>query len=110
MPTFGVIYLKLYINISTHRNSTHRLPGVGALLASFSTLIRMFLMNSPRYTASTTQDTAGSVYIFAHQRFLTSFSSTATVSAPQLRLHPKHTSVYLVLTLTPGELEKEPRS
>lgn len=92
MPTFGVIYLKLYINISTHRNSTHRLPGVGALNASFSKLIRMFLMNSPRYTASTTQDAAGSVYIHCspkifHFIFLHSQSKhTSTETSPQAHL------------------------
>lgn len=91
MPTFGVIYLTLYINISTHRNSTHRLPGVGALHASFSKLIRMLLMNSPRYTASTTQDAAGSVYIHCspktHFIFLHGQSKrTSTEASPQAHL------------------------
>lgn len=63
MPTFGVIYLKLYINISTHRNSTHRLLWVRALNTSFSKLIRIFLMNSPQYTSSTIQNAAKSISI-----------------------------------------------
>lgn len=91
MPTFGITYLKLYINISTYRNSTHRLPGVGALHASFSKLIRMFLMNSPRYTASTSQDTAGSTYIHCspkiHFIFLHGQSKcTSTEASPQAHL------------------------
>lgn len=92
MPTFGVIYLKLYINISTQRNSTHRLPRVGALHASFSTLIRMFLMNSPQYAAFTTQDAAGSVNIHCspkvfHFIFLHGQSKrTSTEASPQAHL------------------------
>lgn len=52
MPTLGVIYLKRYINISTQRNSTHRLLGVRELNTSSRKLKTMFLMNSPQYTAS----------------------------------------------------------